>query len=263
MTRVSVAVATYNGERHLQQQLESFLAQTVLPDEVVIYDDSSTDRTVEVARQFSARAPFEVKIFVGDRVGFGQNFGRALAETSGDIVFMSDQDDEWDPIKVERVLMVDAALVVHDLMLCQADLTPIGQSMSQRLKAFGLPIEQHIKGCCTAVRRELLEVALPIPAGLGHDTFLHELAAARGERVFLDEPLIRYRLHESNTSGWALNSAAPASRRLMLRLKLRALVKRLRGAPRPDVARLVADRLAASTVSTRQTIGRPQDAPFD
>jgi glycosyltransferase involved in cell wall biosynthesis len=243
----SIALATYNGERHLAEQLDSFLGQTVLPDELVVSDDGSTDRTLEIIDDFVPRAPFPVRLLTGERVGFGQNFARAMAATTGEIVFLSDQDDFWETQKIERVLAeIDhAMLVVHDLMLCGPDLQPSGQTISERLRLLGMDEGSHIKGCCSAIRRELLELALPLPDDVAHDRFLHALAKALDGRRFIAEPLIRYRIHETNTSGWAVNSLAPVNRQLIFRLRLRALGKRLgRRQPSVDLGAYVAQRLA-------------------
>ena len=87
MTRVSVAMATYNGEAYLLEQLESVASQTRPPDQLVICDDASSDRTVDIVERFANSAPFTVDIHRNVRnLGYSQNFGRAISLCDGDII---------------------------------------------------------------------------------------------------------------------------------------------------------------------------------
>ena len=85
--RISVALATYNGERWIREQLNSLTNQSLLPYELVISDDNSGDRTLDVVEQFAAAAPFPVRIARNDnRLGFADNFINALRHCTGDAV---------------------------------------------------------------------------------------------------------------------------------------------------------------------------------
>lgn len=248
---VSIAVATYNGERYLDAFLRSVTEQTRPPDEVVISDDGSSDRTVAICRQWATSQTFRVSLIEGDHLGFGANFSRALTATSGDVVFFADQDDVWDPSKVRRVLNAlnanpAASLFIHDLRLVSANLEPSGETMLERLAKMGIGPSGHVKGCCTAITRALADLAIPIPEGIAHDVFVHHLAPHVGPAVLLREPLISYRIHDGNTSGWAPNSLVPVTKWWMFRLRLRALTRRLtrRVSQASPVTTAVADRLA-------------------
>ena len=106
--RISIAMTTYNSERFVAEQLESFVRQERLPDELVVSDDASVDSTVEVVRGFAARAPFPVRLFVNQQhLGLTKNFERAIAESTGDIIFLSDADDSWYP---HKILVMERAL---------------------------------------------------------------------------------------------------------------------------------------------------------
>ncbi len=101
--RISVALCTYNGERFLPQQLASMAKQTRLPDELVVCDDRSTDRTMALVREFAASSPYPVRIFENEHnLGFAANFERAIRLCEGDLIALSDQDDIWYPIRLER-----------------------------------------------------------------------------------------------------------------------------------------------------------------
>ncbi|HOF62870.1 MAG TPA: glycosyltransferase [Dermatophilaceae bacterium] len=99
---ISVCLATYNGQRYLDEQLRSILDQLGPDDEVIISDDASTDDTLSVARAARDR---RVRILdLTDRVGYSKNFERAVSAATGEIIFLSDQDDVWLPGKVERMV---------------------------------------------------------------------------------------------------------------------------------------------------------------
>ena len=101
--RFSVVLSTYNGERFLEHQLASLSGQQRLPDELVIRDDSSTDRTYGILERFAATAPFAVTLMRGDRrLGSTPSFELALGRCTGDVVALCDQDDVWLPGKLAR-----------------------------------------------------------------------------------------------------------------------------------------------------------------
>jgi glycosyltransferase involved in cell wall biosynthesis len=101
--RISVALCTYNGARFLPAQLESILAQTRLPDEVHVFDDCSTDNSVELLVRFAPQAAFPVHIHRNaERKGSILNFEQAIRACSGTLIALSDQDDIWHPERLQR-----------------------------------------------------------------------------------------------------------------------------------------------------------------
>src|SRR5687768_17349654 len=99
--KISVAMTTYNGASYLREQLDSILAQTRMPDEVIVCDDRSTDATPELLREYSARAPVPMTIvFNEQRLASTKNFEQAIRLCSGEIIALSDQDDVWYPHKL-------------------------------------------------------------------------------------------------------------------------------------------------------------------
>lgn len=207
-------MATFNGAEFLEEQLQSFLAQTRLPNELIVCDDGSSDATVDLLHAFRDRAPFKVQVLVNEKnLGYAQNFSQALVHCSGDIVFLSDQDDVWLPNKIEKMLDRFAhestlQLLIHDLAFCKADLTPIGQTKIERMRnVFDLE-KQYVVGMATAVRREFLQQCLPVPKreGVSHDMWLHRCAAALEGKGIMQDVLALYRRHASNaTSTGELN----------------------------------------------------------
>src|SRR5271169_5178337 len=116
-------MCTYNGERFLPGQLASIAKQTRLPDELVVCDDRSTDRTVDIVREFAAAVSHPVRIFVNERnLGFVANFERAIQLCNGDLIALSDQDDGWYPERLERSEQEFAAHPEVGLVFSDADL---------------------------------------------------------------------------------------------------------------------------------------------
>lgn len=206
--KISIAMATYNGEQYLQEQLDSFLGQTRQPDELVVSDDCSTDRTLEIIEQFAKSAPFEVRFFHNKKnLGYAGNFNVVLQHCTGDLIFMSDQDDVWHSSKIEKMLAIFNAqpslqLLIHDLDFCKADLTPIGQTKIERMEEVFDLNKSYVVGMATAVRGSFLKLCLPIldQTGIAHDNWLHECANAIDKKAIMRDVLALYRRHPSNTT---------------------------------------------------------------
>lgn len=209
--KLSVAMATYNGALYLSEQLESIAEQTLRPDELVISDDGSSDRTWEILESFAACAPFPVRLFRNNLArGFCGNFNNALLKTTGDVVFLSDQDDYWFVDKLETTIEVierdpSYYLYINDVMVTDERLNRLGYSMLGWYRDIGLRVDGDVYflGCACAVRRELLNIALPIADGyLAHDRWLVRMAIGLNKRRIINEPLQFWRRHGSNTSSF-------------------------------------------------------------
>ena len=102
--RISVAMATYNGARFITEQLDSIRLQSLPVDQVILRDDGSSDQTLEIVREYLETyelAPAWRITQNGKRLGYAENFRAAVEETDGDYVFFCDQDDIWEPDRVE------------------------------------------------------------------------------------------------------------------------------------------------------------------
>lgn len=203
--RVSVVMATYNGTRFLAEQLDSIANQTRVPEEMVVSDDNSADDSVAILEDFARRAPFSVTVLTNaETLGYGQNFNRALKHSSGDLVFLSDQDDVWYSRKIETIVTMAESnkrlLYVHDLLYTDRALQPLGlTSLSDRARQ-GRPAMTLHNGCATVVRKELLRVALPVPRFVAHDNWLHAVAEAARSKAIIGDPLAYYRMHGENAT---------------------------------------------------------------
>jgi glycosyltransferase involved in cell wall biosynthesis len=207
--RISIALASYNGARYLQEQLDSLSAQRRLPDELIVFDDASRDDTVGILETFRATAPFEVKVHRNaSNLGYSANFELAISRCAGDIIFMSDQDDVWFPEKIETVTRLfeqepQIMVVSHNHIITNHDLTHDGVTKLQNIRSLGLPSSWLKTGCCTAFRRQWLEVVLPIPhATVTYDLWICQMADLLGVRRILPQSLLYYRRHGANASMW-------------------------------------------------------------
>lgn len=205
--KISIAMATYNGAEYLQQQLDSFIAQTRQPDELVVCDDGSSDATLFILHCFAQKAPFEVHIYQNEaNLGYAKNFEKAISLCSGDIIFLSDQDDYWFREKIAILVgwMEDhpsAYLVQSNMELVNSDLRPTGVTQLGNILALGGCKNDFMFGCGMAFRYNWLEIVLPIPKALwGHDNWIHRLAILLEVAGLYESPLMYYRRHNNNAS---------------------------------------------------------------
>ena len=228
--KISVAMATYNGERFIGEQLLSLVNQIRQPDEVVIVDDCSTDNTVSVIKSFIEENNLlqKWKIYInGENLGYKRNFKKALSLTSGDIVFLCDQDDIWCEDKLESIAKLFSKnpnmLAINSSFFSVDSFGKThGYEKNRGKNNYGL-IDFTLKkpltkiplssvfhknispGCTQALTKELVkEYVDKSECYLPHDHELNLLAAKNGGLWFYDAPLIKYRLHESNTIGFTV-----------------------------------------------------------
>jgi glycosyltransferase involved in cell wall biosynthesis len=229
--RLSVVLCTYNGSMFLPGQLASLLSQSRLPDELVAFDDGSSDGTVAQLRSFAQRAPFPVSIRVNPaRLGPAQNFGHAIAAATGDIIVLCDQDDLW---LRHRLAAAEQAFLANphlgftfaDADMCDAaghalgyrlwQSLPFPRSARRRLEhpaaspdsaaspaAFDTILRQNIvTGATLAFAARFRPLVLPIDPQWMHDGWIALLIAAVAPVAAIDQPLIRYRQHARQTVG--------------------------------------------------------------
>lgn len=221
MTRLSIALSTYNGEAFLWDQLRSYVAQTRRPDELVVRDDGSTDGTVDVLRAFAAVAPFPVRVVTGgENVGYVRSFEAAIRACTGDLVALSDQDDVWLPHKLSHLVAAleddaGALLAFSDAVLVDADLRPLGATMWEAIQ-FTPALQRDVRaggartpflrrtyvtGATVLFRSALIPLALPVDLVHWHDAWLALVASLYGRVALVGEPLVLYRQHGRNVLG--------------------------------------------------------------
>ena len=214
-------MCTYNGGRFLSEQLESIAAQSRLPDELVICDDSSTDESVETIRAFLPRAPFTIRLEINDNNrGSTKNFEKAIGLCQGEIIALADQDDVWHAQKLsclanvlehdERIGAVfsDAELIDEDSQLLSVTLwnSFLFNSREQRKFDRGQGLKVLLKhslvtGSTMAFRSEFRGLTLPIPPKQVHDHWIALLIASVSQLAPIEAPLLRYRRHQTQQIG--------------------------------------------------------------
>jgi hypothetical protein len=220
---ISIAMCTYNGAKHVFQQMESFAAQSLLPAELVVCDDASTDDTVEIVRAFANRAPFAVRLEVNEaNLGYSKNFAKAVSLTSGETILCSDQDDVWHPGKLR--MFADKfrrephlGLIFCDANLVDQDLKPIGLTLWQSNK-FWAGTRQKVAGTTGAAvilrdpswfaagatmgfASKYKSLVLPLVEGWTYDAWIATVVASVAPVGFIAEPLNDYRQHASQVFG--------------------------------------------------------------
>lgn len=223
---ISVVLATYNGEKYLLKQLKSILEQTKSPNEVLIFDDKSSDSTIKIINDFIENNHLINWVLYQNEtnLGFRNNFKQGLAKSSGDIVFLCDQDDIWDnrKIKVMANIMNDKKILslASSFTIIDEKDEPfyinndIGKSNNNLLdfpikekELFNVPNEFLIKknfaqGCTMAIRREIIDLFLKDEMEtLEHDWSLSLIASLKKGCYFYNESLIKYRIHTDNEIG--------------------------------------------------------------
>jgi glycosyltransferase involved in cell wall biosynthesis len=219
--KIGIVLCTYNGERYLREQLDSILAQERLPDEVLVQDDGSSDRTLSILDSYAAKAPFAFNVVRNaQNLGFVRNFELAITRCSADVIAMSDQDDSWRSDKLKKMEQIFRSDTRISVLFSEAEmvddrLAPLGHGVLQALRVSNadlarvrrhdfLPVllrRNIAPGATMALRAERAAQMLPIPEGAYHDEWLTLVAASFNELGFCAEPLIRYRQHATNQLG--------------------------------------------------------------
>jgi glycosyltransferase involved in cell wall biosynthesis len=215
---VSVVLATYNGEKYLQQQLDSIYAQTYTNLEVVVCDDRSSDATATILEDYQQKKGLRFYINP-ERLGVIKNFEQAILSAKGQYIALADQDDTWLPTKIEiclaavqaieRKISSERPVLVHtDLYITDSSGNIAATSYWKHARLdpsctlSRLLLENSITGCTILMNRALAELSLPIPQHvLMHDVWLGMVASTFGAVTYLNEPTVYYRQHTNNVLG--------------------------------------------------------------
>jgi glycosyltransferase involved in cell wall biosynthesis len=226
---ISIALATFNGGAHLQEQLDSLAAQASSPFELVATDDGSEDETIGLIGRFSRNSPFPVRLFRNQkRLGYGRNFLKAASMCVGTHVAFCDQDDVWLPQKIARISAVlqerNFDLVVHSAKVVDRQLNWLGVKypdidFSKVESNDGDSNGYFWPGFALTVSKSLLSEVHAASYFAANDfKFAHdELICSLAHERFcclIDEPLALYRQHGDNLIGFhgAMKARAEASK---------------------------------------------------
>ncbi len=223
---IDVLMATYNGEKYIDAQIQSLLNQTHQNFCLYICDDHSKDNTKAIIEKYAAKYPEKIKIIVSEKnLGAIQNFSFLLNHSTNhstaDYVMFADQDDIWINDKIEKSLAKmkhlekvhgkGLPLLVHtDLTVVDQNLKVLGNSFWKytNLKPFSFHttnrflVQNVVTGCTMMLNRQLCQLSLPVPSeAIMHDWWIALTAATFGKIGIVNEPTILYRQHGSNTLG--------------------------------------------------------------
>lgn len=212
--KITVAMCTYNGEKYLAEQLDSILSQTVLPDEIVIHDDHSTDNTYQILLQYQMNHG-EVKWHIKkneENVGYKKSFFDLLKLCDGDYVFLCDQDDIWVDHKIERMISVmqekNASLLMSNFKPLymhgskKVSVKPYhGLTKIRKISLYSTIPDTPRPGCTYCISHDLLQNDFSaFQAKYAHDLVLFYYAAREQSAYLLKENLIYFRRHATNAS---------------------------------------------------------------
>jgi glycosyltransferase involved in cell wall biosynthesis len=224
--QISIAMATYNGEAYIREQLDSLANQTLLPKELIVCDDGSADQTLEIVEQWSKTvAPFPVYIFRNEkRLGFADNFLQAASRCTSDLIAFCDQDDVWLSEKLQycqAMFTNDPALMLlsHNAWVTDEKLSRLKLLSSRKTCIYPRgdfqPLANPLMGFTQVFRKELVQdipwnarpkadeyVQSKTPGCLmPHDCWIAIVASSLGKVMVSDKVLASYRQHGKNAVG--------------------------------------------------------------
>lgn len=220
--KISVALCTYNGEKFIKEQLDSILNQTLKVDEIIICDDKSTDKTIEIIKQYIKKFPEIIKLYQNETtLKSTKNFEKAISICSGSILFLSDQDDVWLDTKVEAYVNYfnqnTNIKVIASNGFCIDEQSKINEKYSlwdlpEFLKEQNTIIDYFktitffanlATGASMALKREIVSQVLPFPVvkNLYHDEWIATIASFQNAFVLLNEKYFSYRIHSNQQVG--------------------------------------------------------------
>jgi len=219
---ISIAMTTYNGEKFIAQQLDSILSQSHSNLEITICDDGSTDSTPTILKKYS-HEDNRIKLFFNEsNLGLIKNFEKAISLCQGEYIALSDQDDLWEPKKIEILLsrlnsMQDAGYVFSDAYIVNETLQQKGYTLWES-KRFSVHADRFNKyshtqteillkysivfGMSMMFKSMLKEFILPFSTNFSHDNWISLISSSIGFRGYaIKQPLIHYRQHEKQICG--------------------------------------------------------------
>lgn len=233
---ISVCIATFNGEKYIKDQLLSILSQLSDEDEVIISDDGSKDKTLDIVNGLSDRRihiyKHEKKQSLNNKYlsAFyfsSYNFENAISKAKGDVVYLADQDDIWSADRIKRTLPY---FNKYDFLMCNYAIIDACGNVVNKKYLHSNPIGGNLiwnlwkipfRGCCMAFKRDVLAKTVPFPRNcINHDIWIGLLLTHKGYKCkFVDEPLHFYRDHTTNVSSVVGKSPNPLYFKIWYRLR--------------------------------------------
>ena len=216
--KIEILLATYNGEKYVGEQIDSIINQTYNNWELLIRDDNSKDRTLEILKEYEKKDK-RIKVIEDKKgnLGFVKNFEELLNNSKEDWVMFSDQDDYWLENKIEKyVAILNASsedilkkpILIHsNSFICDDNLEIIkdefiNSKIANKYNEDDFYFAYFVQGSTVLINRAIIDLALPFSKNVTvHDRYFHLLAEFLGKRIFINESLIKYRQHSNNKIG--------------------------------------------------------------
>lgn len=235
--KVSVALCTYNGENYLNEQLDSILHQTRKVDEIVICDDRSTDHTFELLETYAKQNPGLFKVVKNEtNLRSVKNFEKAISLCTGDLIFLSDQDDSWVPEKVEQILRFFEANPTINVIATNGYCMDENSHISPKYAFWDVPyllenagiqfkyakliscVSNIATGASMAIRKEIVKDCLPFPEikNFHHDEWMAIIASKSDSFRMLPEKYFNYRIHSSQQVGGVFHAYTPKTKKMLI-----------------------------------------------
>jgi glycosyltransferase involved in cell wall biosynthesis len=204
---ISVVLCSYNGEKFIEEQIDSVVNQTYSNLELIISDDASTDSTPAILRRYESNSKVKLH-FQNENIGPTNNFEFAIRQASGEYIACSDQDDIWLPEKIERLhaAIEDSSLIYSDSELVDENGNKLNKKISDLRNMYsghrttGFIFSNVVWGHALMITRKILPSILPIPIGIPHDIWMAYKAATITGVKYLDQPLTLYRQHPTTAT---------------------------------------------------------------
>ena len=220
--RISVALCTYNGEKYIKEQIDSILNQTKKVDEIIVCDDRSSDKTIEILNEYSVVNPGLFKIYVNEQnLRSVKNFEKAITLCTGDIIFLSDQDDFWVKEKVEEYIeyfdqntnitvLASNGYCINDNSKIEEkyaiwDVPEFLKNKKNEINYFNLItyVSNIATGASMAFRKEIITEIIPFPVvkDFHHDEWIAIVSSLKNAFEILNKKYFYYRIHDNQQVG--------------------------------------------------------------
>ena len=215
---IEILMATYNGEKYVKEQIDSIIHQTYENWKLLIRDDNSTDKTLEILKEYEKKDK-RIKVIEDKKgnLGFVKNFEELLNYSNKEWVMFSDQDDYWLENKIEKYVpilnsnpkdILKKPILIHsNSFICNDNLEIIkkefiNSNIASKYNEDSYYFFYFVQGSTVLINRAMIDLALPFSKNVTvHDRYLHLLAEFLGKRIFINESLIKYRQHSNNKIG--------------------------------------------------------------
>lgn len=221
LPQIDIIMATYNGEKFIEAQIESLLNQTYQNWHLIVRDDGSTDNTVNILYEYREQFPGKISVVESKgHLGASLSFSELLKHSVADYVMLCDQDDIWLPEKVKvsfnGMLKLEAMYGMDTPLLIFTDLTVVDKSLNIISKSFWeyekinpnnttinrLLVQNVVTGCTIIINKKLKDLSIPIPPeAIVHDWWTALVASVFGKMHYINIPTVLYRQHGQNDIG--------------------------------------------------------------